>query len=626
MLTMAAPACAQIVMMAVMVAEGRWPFVAMIVPGLVGCLASLMLANIRHRREWDGTADDAGRPVRDSPAVGPVDDFAAMGPRTLESLLGLDGEPLPWRRIVGWWLEGGDLRVPIGCDASGVHRIDLARQGPHALVAGTTGSGKSVLLQSWCLALAARNPPTALRFVFLDFKGGAAFAPLERLPHTVGSVCDLDLAHASRAMRALEAELTGRERLVALERAGSFDRLETPPPRMVVVIDEFHALRGRLPDGVERLARIASLGRSLGMHVIACTQNPLGQVGADMKANMNLNICLRVRDPLQSTELIGSARAAAIGPATPGAAYRADGESVTALRCCVPADIDALAEAVGYAAAFHGMRRPEALFTPPLPARVTGRDLAAATGAADAAGTQHSGGAQDTTGTAVAFGLADDGVRFGPALIDVACGNIAVVGPFGRGKSTLLHTLAHRIRRGTGAAVRITRRVHGEYRTDGMPARPSALGTPSESGAVSVDDKPDAGPAAVWICDDADALLDPLNADPPADALRRALADPGIAVVAAVEDSRRIRDPARFPCRVVFPTGDRATDMMDGLPAEILAGFGPDDLSRPGRGVLLRSGRATPVQCLAPDAADVMQRCRYCDDLAVPLASSGETS
>lgn len=165
------------------------------------------------------------------------------------------------------------------------------------MVAGTTGSGKSELLISWCMALAIRHSPQTLHFVFLDFKGGSTFNALERLPHTVGNVCDLDLAHAVRALNAIEQELARREALVSAERVSRFDQLSHPPARLVVVIDEFHALRDRLPDYMQRLNRLASLGRSLGMHLIVCTQNPMGQVHADMKANISLSICLRRHRP-----------------------------------------------------------------------------------------------------------------------------------------------------------------------------------------------------------------------------------------------------------------------------------------------------------------------------------------
>ena len=92
-------------------------------------------------------------------------------------------------------------------------------------------------------------------------------------------------------MRALEAELTRREQLSAAVHASDIRDMVNPPPRLIVVIDEFHALKDQLPDYVNRLVRIASLGRSLGMYLIACTQNPMGQVSADMKANMSVSIC-----------------------------------------------------------------------------------------------------------------------------------------------------------------------------------------------------------------------------------------------------------------------------------------------------------------------------------------------
>ena len=344
-LTMFAAACpmiAQALMMVILLLHGQWLFAAMIAPGIFACLVSLLLtlpsppgpekAHAPQQATIDvgitGDADDRAADLRHAPS------------QPIESLLHF--ARLPWRAIVGRWLEPLDLAVPIGMTGSEPLMLDLNRQGPHALVAGTTGSGKSVLLQSWCLALASMNGPEHLNFVFLDFKGGSAFRKLERLPHTVGSVCDLDLAHAVRALRALEAELTRREQLSAAVHASDIRDMVNPPPRLIVVIDEFHALKDQLPDYVNRLVRIASLGRSLGMYLIAGTQNPMGQVSADMKANMSVSICLRVRDRLQSCELLGDGRAADLSPAMPGAAFCNDSEQVTAFRtryrCGMPPD------------------------------------------------------------------------------------------------------------------------------------------------------------------------------------------------------------------------------------------------------------------------------------------------
>lgn len=186
-------------------------------------------------------------------------------------------------------------------------------------MAGTTGSGKSVLLQDWCVALAATHPSQALQFVLLDFKGGSAMERLCALPHVRGCVNDLDLKYATRALRALERELDRRERLAAALGVSDLMHAACPVARLVIVVDEFHMLHGQLPDYIDRLVRIASLGRSLGMHLVACTQNPLGQISASMKANMSLRICLRVRDALQSQEMIGSDAAAHLSAVPPPA-------------------------------------------------------------------------------------------------------------------------------------------------------------------------------------------------------------------------------------------------------------------------------------------------------------------
>lgn len=271
-----APAIAQLILLGAMAVEQRWMFVLMIMPGLVGCLASLLVMVNR----GDDPSRSGPQPEERS---GPSDDFGAIAMLPLESALGLRDDPVMWRPIVAGWLDGAHTDVPIGTTAEGIATLDIAAQGPHALVAGTTGSGKSVLLQNWCLALAVRNPPDTLHFVFLDFKGGSAFNQLQGLPHTAGIVDDLDIRHAARAIVGLERELKRRERLVAEAGVSSIDRLGNAQPSIIIVIDEFHVLRQQLPDAIERFIRIASLGRSLGMHLIACTQHPLGACGDEVE-------------------------------------------------------------------------------------------------------------------------------------------------------------------------------------------------------------------------------------------------------------------------------------------------------------------------------------------------------
>ncbi|MBW3080359.1 FtsK/SpoIIIE domain-containing protein [Bifidobacterium saguinibicoloris] len=586
MLAAAAPLAAQAVMLVMLLAMRRWLYAAMLAPTIIGCAAMLLLQRMRAASaSGSGPPDSAtagGTGGSSGRAGPPLDDHTRLDllhPCVLEDLLGLDAarDPLPWRTVVRRWLEPPGLDVPVGVDLDGVFRLDLGRQGPHALVAGTTGSGKSVLLQSWCLAMACRNPPDALRFVFLDFKGGAAFRPLARLPHCVGNVCDLDLAHAKRALHAIEEELRRRERLVAS--SGAPDVASMPeglaPPRMVVVADEFHALRDQLPDVVDRLVRIASLGRALGMHVVACTQHPSGQVGADMKANMSLGLCLRVRDALQSTELIGSAKAAAIPPSLPGVAYANDGERVTAWRCAAADDIGRIVDAVRAAAVFEGSVPPPALFTAPLPRVVRALEAASAR-------------------DAVPFALRDDGVRLSTAFLPLLRGNVGVFGQHGRGKSTLLSHVERRIvalaRECGGFAVRVTSCGPCGPVTRDVHVAPV-------QGAFPSGGPPPSPPRRVWIVDDAGPLFDPFGDDPLCAELREALSDRRVTVVFAAETTRHVRVPEHCAVRVVFPTGDRAVDMMNGVPGDLWSSFGPDDMALPGRAVLVDGARAWAVQC-----------------------------
>ena len=236
--------------------------------------------------------------------------------------------------------------VPLGLGPSGPVLIDLFTAGPHALLAGTTGSGKSVLLQTWIASLAARFTSAELRFVLIDFKGGAAFAPFQEMAHTDAVVSNLDPAAGMRTLRNLGAEILRRERLLAEHGAADIEtfnaslradadlRTRARPegcaraqrlPRLVVIIDEFHALITEHPSGTEVLESLTAVGRSLGIHVVLATQRPAGIVTPRMKANINLRIALRVRDGIDSREVIDCEDAAAIPPEQPGFGYLSDG-------------------------------------------------------------------------------------------------------------------------------------------------------------------------------------------------------------------------------------------------------------------------------------------------------------
>lgn len=224
----------------------------------------------------------------------------------------------------------GSLAAVVGMGREGPLVLDLVADGPHALVAGTTGAGKSELLRTLVASLTATYGPDQLTFVLVDYKGGSAFAECAALPHVVGMVTDLDEHLGERALRSLEAELRHRE--AQLARAGATDLDEyaalTPSmaagealPRLVVVIDEFATMAAELPGFVDSLVGIAQRGRSLGVHLVLATQRPSGAVSDSIRANTNLRVALRVQDGPDSTDVIGTPQAAALDRRRPGRGF-----------------------------------------------------------------------------------------------------------------------------------------------------------------------------------------------------------------------------------------------------------------------------------------------------------------
>jgi len=256
-----------------------------------------------------------------------VIDPATMLPAAVslrEVLDGDRGDPYRETRDVA----GPGLRAPIGLGADGVVELDLASEGPHAVVAGTTGSGKSELLVSWVLAMASRHPPSVVTFLLIDFKGGAAFAPLAELPHVVGIVSDLDARRSRRAIESLRAELRRRELLLAERGARSIEELPGELARLVIVVDEFAAVVSGQPELHEVFADLAARGRSLGLHLVLCTQRPAGVIRDGVLANVALRISLRVTDRSDSMAMLGSDAAFALPPTARGRAVIADGSGL----------------------------------------------------------------------------------------------------------------------------------------------------------------------------------------------------------------------------------------------------------------------------------------------------------
>lgn len=238
----------------------------------------------------------------------------------------VDRSPGPRPRLK----KSGTLRAIIGQGASDAMALDLRTQGPHALVGGTTGAGKSEFLQAWVLAMAAAHSPDRVTFLFVDYKGGSAFADCVELPHCVGLVTDLSPHLVRRALTSLRAELQQREHLLNRKKAKDLLELEKRqdpecPPALVLVIDEFAALASEMPEFVDGVVDIAQRGRSLGIHLIMATQRPAGVIKDNLRANTNLRIALRMADEADSRDVVDDGIASTFSAAIPGRAIAKTG-------------------------------------------------------------------------------------------------------------------------------------------------------------------------------------------------------------------------------------------------------------------------------------------------------------
>jgi DNA segregation ATPase FtsK/SpoIIIE, S-DNA-T family len=221
------------------------------------------------------------------------------------------------------WSKSNSLRAPIGRSGAGAFTIDMRTDGPHALVAGTTGAGKSELLQGLIASLAVNHSPSKVTFLLVDYKGGSAFAKCNEFPHTVGLVTDLDTNQVRRALTSLNAELHYRERVLQEHRCKDLIELEKKnpthaPPSLLIIVDEFAALAKEIPEFVDGMVNVAQRGRSLGLHLILATQRPAGVITDNIRANTNLRIALRMADGSESSDVIGNPVAASLSRTTPG--------------------------------------------------------------------------------------------------------------------------------------------------------------------------------------------------------------------------------------------------------------------------------------------------------------------
>ncbi|WP_062302826.1 FHA domain-containing protein [Demequina subtropica] len=353
-------------------------------------------------------------------------------------------EALP--RVVRWAelgavpTAGTRFATPLGRGPGGPVILDLDRDGPHALVAGTTGAGKSALLETLVAGLAHGHGPDRLAVALIDLKGGAGLGACAALPHACGLLTDLEPASARRALLGLAHEL--RQRKAALARVGyaswaqwvadgagaSADR---PPPRLLVVVDEFQELGAMDPGFLPELARLAAQGRSLGMHLVLATQRPAGVVTPAIRANVATVIALRTANAAESQDLVGDAGAAALPASAPGRAVVVTPHVRVTMQTALP-----LAQA-----------RP--------PARPRARPAAAGPSLVDAAASRWAGseaprrlwldplGATERP-TPGSFGWIDRPAERArePLRWDPASGPLVVIGPRGSGRSATLGAVA----------------------------------------------------------------------------------------------------------------------------------------------------------------------------------------
>jgi len=397
---------------------------------------------------------------------------------------------------------GPGLTACVGVSGEGPALLDLAA-GPHALVAGTTGSGKSGFLVAWAAAMAASRTPEELTLVLVDFKGAAAFGPLERLPHVAGVFTDLDEPAARRLVRSLPAEVRRREALLRDAGVPTVDAL--PPralPRLVVVVDEYQEFARRIPEAAAVFADLSSRGRSLGMHLVLGTQRPSAAIGEAIRANAGVRACLRVLQPSESIAMLGTPEAARIPVGAPGSGLVDGGDGTVApFRSALvgEADLDAIGRRHADAPV------PPPPWAPPLPGEVTPALVSAALGA-------------PVGPDRIPLGLADDvdRQRHVAACWQPSAGALLVAGGVGSGRSTLL------------AAVRAGLRA-GRTVVELSPAAPRSLvwdvlRRPGERGPLGV------------VIDDLDDLFDGWGEEYRAEAqpaLDRLLRTRGVAVAAS---------------------------------------------------------------------------------------------
>ena len=380
-------------------------------------------------------------PLRDADSLPPV--F-----QTLDELWGnptLQTISAHWNKMSR---EPGRLLAPLGQNDSGeLVEIDLARNGPHLLIGGTTGAGKSVLQRALIMSLALTQRPEHLALVLVDYKGGAAFRCLEDLPHVIDTVTDLDEAATVRTLESLRAELRRREHVLAEHGFSDHDQLADEglieaAPRLVIVVDELRALSDQHPELLNELVQLAALGRSLGVHLVLATQRPGSVVNADMRANINARIALRVQSSADSRDILDAPDAAEISASRPGSALMRFGSApVQPLQVAAITDSQAqdLTQRIAQTARSIGARAPRRPWLAPLPRVLPFDALKALIDPAP-----NSQGLHRSSLSRLVVGLRDHASELvqDALMANIGAGHLMIAGGPGSGRTSALRALA----------------------------------------------------------------------------------------------------------------------------------------------------------------------------------------